>query len=324
MTADASYHLETLERRWQLEKTPQLGLRLAEEYRRKGDLSASIEVLADGLEVYPTHTASHVALSRYLVDGERFDEAVSHLEEIVRLDPAHLVANKLLVGAYAGIGRLDDARDKLDIYEMMAEGDADIEGLRRLVEPSKTDDLASTAHGTVADSEKATAETAAPEHADAGIWPGDEEPTTKTGAQEPFGSTWSDDESPSYWQEVADEGIFDFETPPLPGGDGSAAQAELEEPSPRAAPDSTVTMGRLYLEQGHRQEAAEAFQNVLRREPDNEVAQRGLDRAVEEQGAGVGGSGVEEEEPMASALERKKSVLTAYLTQIRRAVESGV
>ncbi len=133
MTADSPYSLEALERQWHDDKAPKLGLQLAEEHRRRGDLPAAIDVLETGLEEHPDHLSSRVALSRYLVDSDRFSDALAHLERIVRADPVHLVANKLMVRAFLGLGKLEEARDKLDIYEMLGEGDADIEGLRAQV-----------------------------------------------------------------------------------------------------------------------------------------------------------------------------------------------
>ncbi|MCP4200323.1 MAG: tetratricopeptide repeat protein [bacterium] len=345
MTAETSHSLEDLERRWQVDKTPQVGLRLAEEHRKKGDLSASIDVLATGLEVYPDHTASRVALSRYLVDSERFADAVLHLERIVKLDPTHLVANKLLVGAYTGIGRFAEARDKLDIYEMMGEGDADIERLRALLEAAERGDELPVAEPEDAlpppsddwlgkGEELAVAEPVSPLSS---VSPPSPVSETEIGAQtapddfesdEPFGTAWTARGPAGYWQAVAEEGIFTLE---------AAGQLESElvepseydlpgagEPSPAAGAESTVTMGSLYLEQGHYQEAAAVFEDVLAREPYNEVAQRGLEAALEGETPAARDAGDEEEESTADRLERLRSVLIAYRAQLRKAVEAGV
>ena len=49
--------------------------------------------------------------------------------------------------------------------------------------------------------------------------------------------------------------------------------------SPGAAhsPTPTVTLGELYLAQGHRREAAEIFERVLRADPANRRAREGLE-----------------------------------------------
>ncbi|MCY3966777.1 MAG: tetratricopeptide repeat protein [Acidobacteria bacterium] len=43
------------------------------------------------------------------------------------------------------------------------------------------------------------------------------------------------------------------------------------------SPTPTVTLGELYLAQGHRREAAEIFERVLRADPANRRAREGLE-----------------------------------------------
>ena len=43
------------------------------------------------------------------------------------------------------------------------------------------------------------------------------------------------------------------------------------------SPTPTVTLGELYLAQGHRREAAEIFEQVLRADPGNHRAREGLE-----------------------------------------------
>lgn len=417
MTADYSYSLEALERRWELEKTPQVGLRLAEEYRHKGNLDRSVETLVEGLEAYPNHTSSRVALCRYLMDGARFPEALPHLERIVAGDPAHLVANKLLVRAYAGVGRLEEARDKLAIYEMMGEGDADIDDLRALVEAPREVALASpdsvTAFtqadgdaGADARPEPAFAEPAFESAEDRLAGPGDPaevpkadprpgtrgaafatempfaEPEPLEGredlfevdasapsgdeveshgemAEEPFGAAFEAIAASSDWQGVADEGIFVMEpreaAPAKPQGavvfeqlqaalipdDRSdrddrkqAAAADsgvssLADPFDRVAgPAGTVTLGKLYREQGYREEAAELFEEVLSREPTNEVARREL-AATRKAEAGAPAPEMLSTQPVegdssSGPADRRRAALTAYRARLRRAIAAGI
>lgn len=68
----------------------------------------------------------------------------------------------------------------------------------------------------------------------------------------------------------ADEGLA-----PLP----ELPEPELEEPEPE--PASSVTLGELYLRQGHADEAEQIFREVLEREPDNGAALAGLSRVEE-------------------------------------------
>ncbi|MFQ5526893.1 MAG: tetratricopeptide repeat protein [Thermoanaerobaculia bacterium] len=322
MTADFSYSLEALESQWRATRAPKLGLELAEEHRRRDDLPTAIEVLEAGLEVHPDHMSSRVALSRYLVDSGRFEDALGHLEQIVGVDPVHLVANKLLVRTHIGLGRLEDARDKLDIYEMLGEGDADIEALRAAVSGGVIEGAAvPPPEPTAQETGEAASETPLESSFDDEV--PDAEPVSVPSpgsADEPFGSVWSSDASAGYWDEVGGEGIFAVEysseaatadavedTSPRPSASGPADPGEAPRESP---PESSVTLGNLYLEQGHTQKAAESYREVLEREPDNQAARRSL-ASIEEQV--VEG---------ATATERKKSVLIAYRARLRRALET--
>ncbi len=78
----------------------------------------------------------------------------------------------------------------------------------------------------------------------------------------------------------------------------------MEAPPAAVAPAATVTLGQLYLEQGHAAEAQEIFTEVLRREPDNRAAQEAL--AGVERGAG---------DTLAA---RRAFALTRYLERLRR------
>ena len=50
----------------------------------------------------------------------------------------------------------------------------------------------------------------------------------------------------------------------------------------------TVTLGNLYLLQGHRAEAERIFRRILRTDPDNRAARQALARALASGGAGGG------------------------------------
>jgi predicted Zn-dependent protease len=79
---------------------------------------------------------------------------------------------------------------------------------------------------------------------------------------------------------------------PAPAEVSSTASAPPAAPStPAAAPAEddgpvTVTLGNLYLLQGHRAEAERIFRRILRTDPDNRAARQGLARALAPGGAG--------------------------------------
>lgn len=94
---------------------------------------------------------------------------------------------------------------------------------------------------------------------------------------------------------------------------------------PEARPMATVTLGELYLRQGHLGEAVRIFEEVLRREPDSDAAREGLARVAERRrerrplevrdlmaGYEPGHEGGE-----AEVRSRKAFLLTSYLKRLR-------
>ena len=97
---------------------------------------------------------------------------------------------------------------------------------------------------------------------------------------------------------VSQEQVSPFDEEPEPFGDVAQAPAsgadrdvaepepeperemDLEEPSAPAAPiPATMTMAHLYESQGHEQQAAELYRQILDQKPDHELARVALSRA---------------------------------------------
>jgi tetratricopeptide (TPR) repeat protein len=129
------------------------------------------------------------------------------------------------------------------------------------------------------------------------------------GDGEPFAGLATADARRRYLAALVAEGIFSFEPAPAPAEEPapprapvfeaeerSATVAEvlaesaerfpaaqpLPEPEPAAepatvGPAATVTLGQVYLEQGHTEEAERIFHEVLRREPDSRGAREALE-----------------------------------------------
>jgi hypothetical protein len=83
----------------------------------------------------------------------------------------------------------------------------------------------------------------------------------------------------------------------------------------------TPTLAQLYLDQGHADEAAELFGEVLRRDPDNQVARAGMDRVQRERGTVDARSLLRGFEPAAGGgLSAKQAyVLRRWATLVRQA-----
>lgn len=126
-------HLNQLRQRWERDPKSRAFLQLAEEYRRAGRLGDAVHVLRAGLEEHPTYLAAQVALGRCLMESGDPEAAVELLERAVARDPTQLVANKLLVETYLARGQAGKARERLDLYKLFNDRDAEIEPLENRI-----------------------------------------------------------------------------------------------------------------------------------------------------------------------------------------------
>jgi tetratricopeptide (TPR) repeat protein len=222
--------LEDLETRWRNERTPQAGVRLAEALQQQGDRVRAEGILAAveaRLESDPRDMASRVAVGAMRLALDQPADAVRALEQVVQADPTHLKANKLLIEVYVRVGRRDQARDRLDLYRLLNEGDPEMESLEELV------------GGGAAPVAAVTATSA-----------GDRRLSLADG--DPFSALTAE---------------------PFPAAAGDLL-FELSQPA--QPPAATATLGALYQEQGHHEEAERVFRDVIAQEPDNLRARDGL------------------------------------------------
>jgi tetratricopeptide (TPR) repeat protein len=125
--------LNQLRQRWERDPKSRAFLQLAEEYRRAGRLADAVHVLQAGLKEHPTYLSAQVALGRCLLETGAPDAAAEILERAVIRDPTQLVANKLLVEAYLAQGQSAKARERLDLYKLFNDRDAEIEPLENRI-----------------------------------------------------------------------------------------------------------------------------------------------------------------------------------------------
>ncbi len=119
-------HLRELRQRWERDPKSRAFLQLAEEYRRAGRLDEAVHVLQAGLQEHPTYLSAQVALGRCLMESGLPDPAAEILERAVARDPTQLVANKLLVEAYLAKGQAAKASERLNLYKLFNDRDAEI------------------------------------------------------------------------------------------------------------------------------------------------------------------------------------------------------
>src|SRR5436309_9673302 len=98
--------LEGLRRRLQKDPSSIAFAQLAEELRRAGSFTESLEVCRAGLAIHPTYLSARVTLGRALIDLKRIDEAQRELERVRQSAPENLAA----IRALADIHRMGGGR----------------------------------------------------------------------------------------------------------------------------------------------------------------------------------------------------------------------
>src|SRR5215467_13006156 len=117
--------LTQLRSRWEADPASRVFLQLAEEYRHLGRLHEALSVLETGLKEHPGYLSALVAKGRCLLELGSPEPA-----RVVRQDATQAVANKLLVRAYLETGQAERAKERLDLYSLLHDGDPEIEELR--------------------------------------------------------------------------------------------------------------------------------------------------------------------------------------------------
>ena len=65
---------------------------LAEEHRRVGQFEDAVSVCRAGLAQHPAYLSARITLGRALLEMERYDEAVSEFESVLKAAPDNLTA----------------------------------------------------------------------------------------------------------------------------------------------------------------------------------------------------------------------------------------
>jgi tetratricopeptide (TPR) repeat protein len=133
MTDGFPDRLTQLRARWQADRSSRIFLQLAEEYRHLGRVQDALAVLDAGLEEHPGYLSALVAKGRCLLEVGDPEGARGVLERVVQQDATQMVANKLLVRAHLETGEPERARQRLELYSLLNDGDPEIEELHRRV-----------------------------------------------------------------------------------------------------------------------------------------------------------------------------------------------
>lgn len=111
--AEKEYHAALMENP-QNEKSI---LRLAEIDWRKGNIEQSYGEYTKAVELQPDDADAKLGLAKTLTDMNQADKALPLLEDAVRLEPTNATAHFRLATLYRKIGRVDDAKRELELYQ---------------------------------------------------------------------------------------------------------------------------------------------------------------------------------------------------------------
>jgi cytochrome c-type biogenesis protein CcmH/NrfG len=309
--------LAELEDRIRANPDSRLFPQLAEEYRRAGRYDDALSTLRNGLERQPEYVSAHVLLGRCLLESGDVEGAVGELERVTANDPTHPLAHKLLSQAQLAHGRREAASQTLERYALLHSGDPELPELRRAIqgqaqqrqaeeEPVSGEDLFDLTTAPAAPPSGGDLFDLAPDPAAPapvgddllGVWEPEREPASAEG--ELFGDLLRADDRSRWEAGLAAGDVFgsldttaspavSFEpapqpfTPELARPEPYSFEAEdapepvTAEPVAPAAPAPTMTLGRLYRQQGHDDEARGIFEALLERDPDHAGAREALE-----------------------------------------------
>jgi Tfp pilus assembly protein PilF len=92
-------------------------LRLAEIDWRKGNTKQSYEEYTKAAELQPDDADAKLGLAKSLIDMNQADKALPLVEGAVRLEPTNATAHYRLATLYRKMGRVDDAKRELELYQ---------------------------------------------------------------------------------------------------------------------------------------------------------------------------------------------------------------
>ena len=96
-------------------------LRLAEIDSRKGNIEQSYKGYAKAVELQPADADAKLGLAKTLIEMNQSDKALALLEQTVQLEPTNATAHYRLATLYRKIGRVDDAKQEMDLYKKFKE-----------------------------------------------------------------------------------------------------------------------------------------------------------------------------------------------------------
>ncbi|MBD3321526.1 MAG: hypothetical protein GF350_10575, partial [Chitinivibrionales bacterium] len=164
MASAKDTEIQQLEQRLDSNADSLIFSRLADSYRKQGDIQKAINISVGGLERHPWYVTGHIILGRCYLEQQNHQEAIQEFTQVCRLDRRNLIALKMLADIYSKQGMEDKAGDLYSLLLKMDPENASLVNLARNYKSSGKSDIfkiIGIEQSSRADSGD-TAETAAP------------------------------------------------------------------------------------------------------------------------------------------------------------------
>ena len=104
-------------------------LRLAEIDAEKGNIAQSYKGYTKAVELQPADAEAKLGLAKTLIAMNQSDKALALLEETVKLEPTNATAHYRLATLYRKMGRTDDAKREVELYQKFKDMKEKLRGL---------------------------------------------------------------------------------------------------------------------------------------------------------------------------------------------------
>lgn len=115
---DVEKDIEHLKARFKEQPKSLLFARLADAYRKAGDVVSAIELCTNGITVFPTYTTAQILLGRCYLEQQKYNEAIDAFTTVCRLDRRNQVAMKMLADVFAKQGEEGEQKAG-DLYALL-------------------------------------------------------------------------------------------------------------------------------------------------------------------------------------------------------------
>lgn len=215
--------------------------RLADSYRKAGELERGLALVEEGLARHPDYLNARIVCARILSERGETSPAVAAFRAVLELDRQNLVALRALGDLARSIGDREAARGW---YERVLEVEPLGEDVRALLEELRDEPGPATETGSDEARERAE--------------PGHEEATAAEGEEAEPRSELTEDAEASWLASLE---------PPV---DEPEFASGVESEGPEEPDDvETATLAELYLKQGLYEEALRIYARLARRDPED-------------------------------------------------------